>query len=168
MNRLLNKLIISASLLTMVSGLQAQTMTVTESGGVESMYSISNVKKMTFSGGNVSIVRTDNSSDAYALNDVNHLTFGGFITSVDEESDLNTSEMTSYPNPVSDFLNVEFEGLNADGVLSVLTLGGEVILERKVNSTSTNTIDLRQLTEGVYICRLSNANGTKSVKIIKE
>ena len=50
-----------------LSSLQAQTMYVKQIGGTQTAYALSDVRKMTFSSGNMVITKTDNSSAIFSV-----------------------------------------------------------------------------------------------------
>ena len=58
-----------------LTSLQAQTMYVKESSGTQTAYTLSNVRKMTFSGGNATVQKTDNSTGVYAMSGLKYLSF---------------------------------------------------------------------------------------------
>ena len=65
-----------------LTGLQAQTMYVWESNSTQTDYALSNIRKMTFSGGNVTIQKTDNSTGVYGLSGLRYLNFTDLATSI--------------------------------------------------------------------------------------
>ena len=76
-----------------LTGLQAQTMYVNESSGTQTAYTLSNIQKMSFSSGNLTVTKTDNSSGVYALINLRYLNFSDVST--DLQGDLSVqSQMT--------------------------------------------------------------------------
>ena len=67
-----------------LTGLQAQTMYVREGNGAQTDYALSSIRTMTFSGGNVTIQKTDNSKGTYALSGLRYLNFTDLTTSITE------------------------------------------------------------------------------------
>ncbi len=72
---------------------------------------------------------------------------------------LNTA--TVYPNPVKDRLHIS--GVEATNVAVYNMLGQQV----KV-TFSNNTVDMSALEKGVYLVNITAANGTKTVRVVKE
>lgn len=68
-----------------LTSIQAQTLYVKETGGTQASYVLSNISKMTFSGGNVTVQKTDNSTAVYALSEVRYLNFTDFWESMKEQ-----------------------------------------------------------------------------------
>jgi uncharacterized protein YjdB len=100
--------------------------------------------------------------------------FGKLVVSTttksDEEQPIEnqiTNEVSYMPNPVSDVLNVLFNG-NSFTELSVYDLTGRLFINMKLNSDDTQTsVDMSALKQGMYIFRLSNDSNTKVFKVIK-
>jgi len=64
----------------------------------------------------------------------------------------NTNEISIYPNPASDFINIE---IPESGTIRLMNINGEIILEKE--STNSNFIlDVSFLSNGIYILELRN------------
>ena len=113
-----------------LTGLQAQTMYVKESSGTQT-YTLSNLRKMTFSSGNVTVQKTDNSTGVYALSGLRYLSFEDNTTGVEQPIQKGTTNLHSYHNPVTDVLNIDLTGTNSEGSISILTLEGKVMQHKK-------------------------------------
>ena len=68
-----------------LTGLQAQTMYVKESSDTQTAYTLSSIRKITFSGGNATVQKTDNSTGGYALSGLRYLNFTDLSTSITEQ-----------------------------------------------------------------------------------
>lgn len=75
---------------------------------------------------------------------------------------LVTKDVKIYPNPVKDILNINFEE-EVVGRLDIFDLSGRNVLNQKLNTI--NEIYLADLAAGMYLVKLSNRSGTKSMKI---
>ncbi|MBO4614048.1 MAG: T9SS type A sorting domain-containing protein [Bacteroidales bacterium] len=58
-----------------------------------------------------------------------------------------------YPNPTTDFLNIEIEEMT-DGTISIYSVNGSLVKEEKINGTH-NTINVSTLRNGNYFFRIS-------------
>ena len=68
-------------------------------------------------------------------------------------------EMEIYPNPTTGIVNIEAEGLqNVD----VIDITGRVVM-----TTTENTVNISNLSNGVYMVRVSTINGTGMQKVVK-
>jgi hypothetical protein len=161
-----------ATLLTFafsLSTVTAQTMYVRESSGTQNAYTLSNIQKMSFSSGNLTVTKTDNSSGVYALSDLRYLNFSDISTDLQEDLSVQNQLLKVYPNPVGDILNIDLTGISeTEGKLSILNFEGKPVLSRQVNNEGVLSLDLSSLPTGIYLCRYSNAAEIKTVKIIKQ
>ncbi len=83
------------------------------------------------------------------------------FTSIEETAENN--EITIFPNPFSDIINVntgEYKGLQ----LMIYDLNGSVLIEKKV-AKSNIQLDFSSFSPGLYFMRLSD--GQKEMKVIK-
>lgn len=95
---------------------------------------------------------------------------GGFAITAYDESMLNTgtiedSKFAVYPNPVKNILNLS-NTLNIENV-AVFNLIGQQVLVREVNANH-GQIDMSDLSSGTYFVKMNTANGTKTVKVLKQ
>lgn len=152
-----------------LTGLQAQTMYVKESSGTQTAYTLSNIQKMSFSSGNLTVIKTDNSCEVFALSDLRYLNFLDVPTDLHENLSVQSTNLSVYPNPVGDILNIDLSGMSeAEGTLSILNFEGKTVLSRQVSHDGILSLDISRLPTGIYLCRYSNASEIKTVKIIKQ
>ncbi|NTW24149.1 MAG: T9SS type A sorting domain-containing protein, partial [Lentimicrobium sp.] len=93
----------------------------------------------------------------------------GLTTGV-EENVINTSSFSTYPNPVSDKLNVEFTLETASDVnYSVYNASGMMVKSGKpalmANSNQLLTINVSDLPSGLYVVRVTAGNTQISSKV---
>lgn len=87
-------------------------------------------------------------------------------------SDEITSMLSAYPNPAFDFATLTFESVEASVYeIQVTDLSGKIVL--KQNGTSVQgenkaELDMRNLSQGIYIIHLSHEGQTQQLKIVKE
>ena len=151
-----------------LSSIQAQTMFVKKSNGTQTAYPLNSIRKMTFSGGNATIYKTDNSTGVYALNGLRYLIFTDITGIGEQPMRPGYANLIAYPNPVADELNIDLTDATGNGTVSILSLDGRLKHKQKTKGTGIATINLSHLPQGVYICRYSNATEIKTVKIIKQ
>lgn len=75
----------------------------------------------------------------------------------------NADQITVYPNPTVDNINIDFEG---DFHYNITDVAGKMV----ANGTSVNStvISLANYEAGMYIVTVKNANGSKSIQVIKK
>ena len=135
-------------------------MTLNENSGNSSSYSISDIKKITFQSGDV-VIETQTSTDNFSIGGVRNLVFGNIIT---EREDIKQAvqELSAYPNPCGDVLNISQNTTNAR--YFIYDLNGSLIQWDKASST----INVSSLTTGIYFFTLVDKTSTQTQKIIKK
>ena len=85
---------------------------------------------------------------------------------VDNFSVLNSFKM--YPNPVDNELNFDFNNtVVEDFNVKIYDLNGRLILSKDINETDS-TIDVNNVSQGVYLVKLTNRNSFVTKKLIVE
>ena len=91
-----------------------------------------------------------------------------------ESSSLNDNDLyinekiKIYPNPTSDFINIELQAFNANKVV-ITNLIGQKIIEMDITGEQTKKIDISSLNNGIYILSLKNKdNRNVTIKILKK
>lgn len=147
----------------------AQTLYVNKSIGTQTTYTLSDLRMITFSSGNVTIHKTDNTIGINALSELNYLSLKDFTVGLEKKVPVVIDNLITYPNPVKDVLNINLSGPeNMDGSISVISLEGKVMQQQKINNESIVRLNLNQLPHGIYLCRYTNATEVKTVKIIRQ
>lgn len=165
------RLILSAVLLLELglTGLQAQTMYVKQSIGTQTSYALSSIRKMTFSEGNISVQKTDNTTGEYALSGLRYLNFTNLTSSIGKPLQVQEPLLNAFPNPVSNVLCIDLTDTTlGKGTLSMYNFEGKFVLSQQLNQTGVHAIDISHLPNGIYLCRFSNEAEFKTVKIIKQ
>jgi len=152
-----------------LTGLQAQTMYVKQSNDLQTTYALSNVRKMTFLSGNLTVTKTDNSSGVYALSNMRYLNFSDLTSGIEDPLRIQEQKLNAYPNPVSNVLNIDLAGtVEGEGTLSIISFEGKTVLSQQVSHAGVLTLDLSHLPKGIYIYQYRNATQLKAGKIIKQ
>ncbi len=83
---------------------------------------------------------------------------------------LQEVELIAYPNPVTDYLNIELNNFNDESfTIQILDELGRIIIEKTYNKNQTNHIylNLNDLKPSMYYLRVISDNGILNKKIIK-
>ena len=81
-------------------------------------------------------------------------------------SEIKDESILAYPNPTTDFLNIEILNASNNNSLFLFDISGKKVFSAKLNS-SMNNLDLRHLKSGIYSYQISNGNQLlKSDKLI--
>ncbi|MCA0933332.1 T9SS type A sorting domain-containing protein [Lutimonas saemankumensis] len=78
--------------------------------------------------------------------------------------DYNTVSNRVFPNPAQDFLNVDKQFI--PGRIEIFNVLGEKIFDHVL--VDNKSLDISQLSHGIYILKLSNENRSESLKFIKD
>ncbi|MGV3611284.1 MAG: T9SS type A sorting domain-containing protein [Fluviicola sp.] len=79
--------------------------------------------------------------------------------------EISAVEATLYPNPATNNVTIELTDKNAVAELTVVDLFGKVVYTSTINGSTT--IDVNELTSGVYMVRLNNNGQTSSTRFVK-
>ena len=153
-----NKLLLLFSAISLLSF--GQNMTLNQNSGSSSSYSIADINKITFHSGDV-IVETQTSTDNFSIGGVRNLVFGNIITET-KDIEQAVKELSAYPNPCGDVLNISQN--TTDARYFIYDLNGSLIQSDKASST----INVSNLTTGVYFFTLVDKTSIQTQKIIKK
>ncbi|WP_370214830.1 DUF7619 domain-containing protein [Mesoflavibacter profundi] len=82
-----------------------------------------------------------------------------------ETTDYNNDSFKVFPNPVTNLISIKSNTLISE--IEVISILGKKVLTKKVNSVDTS-INLNELTNGMYLLKLKSNNKDRIFKIIKE
>ena len=96
------------------------------------------------------------------------LHFAVASTVLSENSYNEDFQVSFFPNPVNDFLNINFGTLtDSNYTFSIVDINGKRVLERKIsNPNLLEKVDISQLQSGVYLVALETSNKVIRRKII--
>jgi hypothetical protein len=152
-----------------LTGLQAQTMYVNENSGTQTAYDLTNIQKMSFSSGNLTVTKTDNTNGVYALNNLKYLNFKDLSTNIEEPLSFLKQMLSVYPNPVINVLNIDLTATAQEpGTLMIFNFEGKTVVNRQVSHAGVLSLNIGHLPKGLYLCRYANVTETRTVKIIKQ
>ena len=153
-----NKLLLLFSAISLLSF--GQNMTLNENSGNSNSYSISDIKKITFQSGDV-VIETQTSTDNFSIGGVRNIVFGNIITET-KDIEQAVQELSAYPNPCGDVLNISQN--TTDARYFIYDLNGSLIQSDKASSR----INVSDLKTGVYFFTLVDKTSTQTLKIIKK
>jgi hypothetical protein len=130
-----------------------------ENSGNSSAYAISNINKITFQSGNL-VIETKSATDSFAITGIRSLSMQQLVTGVDGIV-KETQNLSAYPNPCSDVLNISDVTSNLSYFIH--DLSGSLVQSDKVSSI----IDVSNLTTGVYFLTVVGGDDIRTLKFIK-
>lgn len=153
--------------LLMLEGVQAQNMYV-RTNSKQTTHSLANIKKLTFSSGNLYVSPSSGAVDSYALSAMRYLNFADLSLGTKENVQVHKN-IVLYPNPVEDVLHLSFVNAMQGAIkIQISTLEGRVIQQKNHNDTSTATLNVIELPSGLYLCKASNGITSETIKFIKQ
>jgi hypothetical protein len=78
-------------------------------------------------------------------------------TGIFEYNSLNNFPVSIYPNPATDYINIELQG-KENGTLEIISMNGECVY-KKFFTTNNEKINLPDLNKGIYLLKVSLENG---------
>jgi hypothetical protein len=166
------KWIIAFLVSSVLSGLGAQTaMNVKVKSSIQSSYDLSDINKLTFASGNLTVNKKDGSQTDFALTNALNLNFSN-ITSIAEIKSNEQSNMLLYPNPVVNKFQICYKSLTEENVsLQIIDFQGKVIyLQNQQSQAGINYlyIPFEKYQDGMYLCRLQHGGNIEIKKFIKQ
>lgn len=167
MKQKLSSFILFLSVLYGLPQLSAQSMYVRPVSGLQTVYALNTVRKLSFSANNLVITKTSGHTDSYSINGLRYLNFKDMISGVNELKEVNPAVL--FPNPARDILNIKSEGNTASGVIiEIQSLDGKTLLRNEFSSTSNiHQLNISSLGKGLYLCRINNGISIETSKFIK-
>ncbi len=143
--------------------IKAQTMYVRPIIGAQTAYPVSNIQKLTFSGGNLVVTNSTGGNGTFALSGNRYLNFTD-LTLATPTHELVKNSFYVYPNPVTTVLNITNQDPSQTiSHLEIISLEGRVVLEQ-----NTPQVAVASLPRGMYFCKITSNNQTQTIKFLKQ
>ena len=150
----MKKLLFIISLLAIAGTATAQHMVVETAGGNE-VFTLENLKQITFSGTTVNIEQTDGTTSSASMGSIERIYF----------SDLSSiADMPAQSGNLVEYISFDEIAINceAGSMVTVYSLTGAQLLTRRID-TQGETISIAALPQGIYIVKANE----RTAKIIK-
>lgn len=154
---------------TSISGLKAQNVYIWKIDETQQSYSLNDIKKMTFSSGNLIVNNNSVEDNSYALNEVRYLNFTDLTLGVSQPNQL-VNQLMVYPNPAKDVLNILIPNqAQLVSFIEIISIDGRVLQKHNLNTNNKLLqMSLYKFPQGIYFCKWSNNLTTQIVKFIKQ
>ena len=150
-------------------GINAQSiLNVKENSEGSSSFYTNDIRKLTFSDGNLNVNEMDGTSNLFDISSIRKLDFNGITTEVEipSQDQLSKTSLQLYPNPVKDVLYVKSDlALDCNWKVEILDLQGKIL--KKESLTSLKSINVSDLKKGMYLCRIYTCNKIENIKFLK-
>ena len=155
--------------LSALTGIQAQSLFVVGKSGATSNFTLTSLRSITFAGTDLVLNKKDGSTSIpYSIADLRFLSFSQYTEVTNPGS--NKNEISIYPNPVSDMLNIRYisnkpnEKIN----IEILSIDGKIMYNKPFELNNTvQSINTNTWSRGIYLLRFNNGSEVISKKIIK-
>ena len=78
-----------------------------------------------------------------------------------ENNLIAASSVRIFPNPATDFININLQSVRDNGSIKIVTLSGKTVMEQDIDAQTTDlNIAVGNLSAGVYLIRLNLGGGT--------
>lgn len=157
-------IIISLSLTT----LQAQTMFVRLRSGVQTAYAVSDIRKVTFSGGQMQVQQTSSAITNSTLSELRYVNFVDLIAGL-VPGETTSEKLILYPNPVVTELNIDISQIKSEqSTIEIYSLEGKKIYSQNFSHCGgVHSLNVEFLERGIYIYRFQTNNQVLTTKFIK-
>ncbi|MEO9572210.1 MAG: T9SS type A sorting domain-containing protein [Polaribacter sp.] len=143
----------------------------TDNGLTWSSYTdgLDTVKGYGFNGGNKGVPYNEilASNNKLFLATVGSIYMANQNKSLSTNKNITNTKVKTYPNPTSDFLNIQIENQQIKSIKIFSSIGKEVMSFSKKNK-SLNNINISQLPKGIYMLQLKTPKSFFIKKIIKQ
>ena len=154
-----------------ISGLKAQgSMNIKENSGTQSSFNLTDVNKLVFNSGNMTVTKKDGTGIDFALMNMRNLNFAN-ITSIGEVKSNAETGMILFPNPVKDMLQIRYESVTGNNIqITLMDIQGKTVFQQEQMiqpGLNQITIPAKTFHSGFYICRVISGKNTDISKFIK-
>lgn len=155
-------------------GLRAQSIHFNYTDGTNTSYNLEDVRKITFDADVMNLHLLDGSTYAWNVSTIGHYEYDETSLNLNEWINAaNAWEVSVYPNPTSTDLHVRFNLPKEDEIsIALYDLQGQLILEKnmgnKISGEHQETLDLKDLPQGTYVCRITGKQNSITKQVIKQ
>lgn len=152
----------------------AQSIHFNYSDGTNASYNLGDVRKITFDADVMNLHLLDGSVYAWNVSTIGQYEYDETSLNLNEWiSAVNAWEVQVYPNPTSTEFHVRFNLPDDDEVsIALHDLQGKMILEKKmgikISGEHQETLDLKNLPQGAYVCRIIGKQSSITKILIKQ
>jgi len=154
-------------------GIQAQSIYFDYSDGTNTSYNLADVRKITFDADLMNLHFWDGSLYAWNVSTIDFYQYDETPLNVQEWlNNANAWKVLIFPNPTSTNLILYYNLPKEDAItIALFDMQGKLILQKylgeKLSGEHHQTIDVNNLPEGEYVCRINGLHQSVSKTVIK-
>ncbi len=146
-----------------ISALNGQTLVIKTKSGPELVKPLGTVHSVTFSDSYLLMNYFGGLTESYSVSSISKLYFKPVVTATEIIlTDRISGTLSVYPNPADDILHIQ-NAPAGKSILSIYRIDGTIVL-LKQNSTQIESVDISNLTSGLYFLKINN----QAIKFIRE
>jgi hypothetical protein len=147
--------------------IQAQTMNLIPISGLSTAYAVANIKKITFSDGNLVVTNTG-ATGTFALAGNRSILFSSTPLSTATNA-LVKNSFYLYLNPIMAVLTIS--NVDASAIMTdydIISLDGRILKTKHNINRNEAQIGVSDVPSGVYFCRITTDHSTQTLKFLKQ
>ena len=156
--------------LCLIFASSTREMTVKEKTGNENLYNISNIKKITFSLGNMQILN-ETENDQFAINDIQHIRFSNLLSRLNNKTKP-SFQLTVFPNPTEGVLSIvtpSEDYFSSAFHISIFSVEGRVVQTSTHQPDETQIeLDVSSIPPGLYYLIIKHNENISSETFVKQ
>jgi len=162
------KLLLAIFAVVFSIGLKAQNLVVTLTNSTTETFSVSGIQSIKFGAETMILNELDGTVTTWNIADIDNYAFDG-SANLNDELNIESSNLTVYPNPASNLVNLAFTTSHATTVsIDVLDVSGKVVEqiyqgEHQGEQTYTWNSNVQS---GTYYCRINTGSKTITKPIV--
>ena len=167
----MKKILVLLSIVFFIANTNAQSIYIYFNNGNINEYILSTVDKITFSGTNMLLHKTDESVLTWPISDIRKYTYD--VSTLVENTIDNNSKMDVliYPNPSTKDFSIDYKLDKPSEInISILSLNGSLIetilSEKKSKGEYSIKWENKNLKSGIYFIKIRNNNSSETKKVI--
>ena len=130
----------------------------------DTTYQLSDIRKLTFSDTSMNLVLKDGVVYSFNIKEISNINFNQPVEFA-VISEINQLKVRVYPNPVTDYLVIDYNVLDTVQV-KIVDLLGQIKVNQSLEKNSI--IDVKYLQSGEYLCIIKLKDVKVTYKIIKQ
>jgi hypothetical protein len=152
----------------------AQSIHFNYTDGTNASYNLEDVRKITFVADVMNLHLWDSSVYSWNVSTIGNYEYDETPLNVQEWlNNANAWDLTIYPNPTSSVLNVNLNLPQSNEVsIALFDMQGTLILTKNLGKKETGAhqevIDLTNVPQGTYVCRISGQQNSITKQVIKQ